>query len=80
MNHPGEVTKLWRKEQKLSIPALAKRSGIDKGTISRFERGGDYRKRVFDAIISALGKTQQELYAMVAQLPASIAGVTRKVW
>lgn len=66
MDHPGEVTKLWRKQRKLSIPRLAELSGIDKGTISRFERGGDYRKRIFEAICSALQHDVREVYAILA--------------
>jgi transcriptional regulator with XRE-family HTH domain len=65
VNHPGEVTKKWRKDAKLSIPRLAKSAGIDKGTISRFERGGDFRRRIFEAICKALGKTTSEAYAVL---------------
>jgi transcriptional regulator with XRE-family HTH domain len=67
VNHPGEVTKMWRKSAKLSIPRLAKLAKIDKGTISRFERGGDCRKRIFEAICKALKKTPSDAYAVLGQ-------------
>ena len=67
MEHPGEVTKIWRKEKKWSIPKLARISKIDKGTISRFERGGDFRRRVFVSICGALSKQPRDVYAILAQ-------------
>ncbi len=66
MDHPGEVTRKWRKEAKLTLPKLAELSGVDKGTISRFERGGDYRQEKFEAICRALGKTKADVYAVLA--------------
>jgi len=67
MDHPGEVTKLWRKSRKMSIPLLARKSKIDKGTISRFERGGDFRKRIFEAICAALDHTPKDVYAVLSE-------------
>lgn len=66
MLHPGEVIKRWRKAQNISIPMLARLSTIDKGTISRFERGGDYRMRVFSSLCAALGKEPEDAYAEMA--------------
>jgi|WetSurMetagenome_2_1015567.scaffolds.fasta_scaffold179556_2 transcriptional regulator with XRE-family HTH domain len=66
MDHPGEVIKRWRKDQKISILALARLSGIDKGTISRFERCGDFEMRVFRALCGALEKNPGDAYAEMA--------------
>ena len=73
MEHPGEVTKLWREEKKLTIVALAgkikeviKGAKIDKGTISRFEHAGSYHQKTFNAIVAALGHTKKEAYAILA--------------
>jgi transcriptional regulator with XRE-family HTH domain len=66
MDHPGEVTKRWREGQKMSILALARLSGIDKGTISRFERCNDFEMRVFRSICEAFGKTLGDAYAEMA--------------
>lgn len=66
MVHPGEVTRIRRKARKLNLRTLAKMSGIDAGTISRFERGGDFKYRVFQAICKALGCTPNDVYAELA--------------
>lgn len=65
MEHPGEVTKMWRKEQKRSIHDVAVTSGVDKNTISRFERGSDFRMRVFKSVCQALGHKLVDAYAIL---------------
>ncbi len=73
MDHPGEVTKGWRKARKMSIETLADLTGIDKGTISRFENRGNFTMRVFRLICEAFGKTLGDAYAeMATPQPASI--------
>jgi len=47
---------------------LAKISKIDQGTISRFERGGDFRFRVFKAICKALDCTIRDVYLQLANV------------
>ncbi len=67
MEHPGEVTKLWRERKKWSIQKLASHSKIDKGTISRFENGGDYRQRVLREICRALHREIREVYLILSE-------------
>jgi transcriptional regulator with XRE-family HTH domain len=66
MKHPGEVIRMWRNERKISIPKLASKSKVDKGTISRFERGGDYRQKTFYDLLKALNEEPQKVYAVLA--------------
>jgi transcriptional regulator with XRE-family HTH domain len=66
MEHPGEATKLRRKRKKFTIRKLAEVSKLDPNTISRFERGGDFKFRVFAAVCKALGCTPNDVYAELA--------------
>lgn len=68
VEHPGEIIKMWRNsaKPKITIPKLANLSGIDPGTISRFERGGDYKQRVFETLCAAFGRTRKDAYAILA--------------
>lgn len=75
VTHPGEVIKMWRKERKISIPTLAQMSKVDPGTISRFERGGNYKQRTFEETCKALGKTVVDAYAVLCGSTAKPAPV-----
>lgn len=66
MEHPGEVIRLWRNRKKWTQRTLARLAKVDVNTVSRLERGGDCRSRVFQAICKALGCTPNDVYAELA--------------
>lgn len=66
MEHPGEVIRLWRNRKKWTQRTLARLAKVDVNTVSRLERGGDCRWRVFQAICKALGCTPNDVYAELA--------------
>jgi DNA-binding XRE family transcriptional regulator len=66
MKHPGEVIKMWRLEQNMTQETLASKSNVDKGTIVRFEKCGNFHWKVFESACESLGKTLKDAYAVLA--------------
>jgi transcriptional regulator with XRE-family HTH domain len=66
--HIGDVVRKWREQRtpRTSAEALARLAGIDKNTVSRFERTGKAQPDKIERIVAALGRTMQELYAALS--------------
>lgn len=60
----GDLIAYWRREKKLSLRALAEKSGLYASQIHRFEHGKqDPHSADIDAIVAGLGITRVEFYA-----------------
>lgn len=64
----GDLIAYWRKAKKLSLRALADKSGLYASQIHRFEHGEqDPHSADIDAIVSGLEITRVEFYAAEAR-------------
>lgn len=62
----GDLVRKLRHDAGLTIEALAKKAGVDKMTVSEFERSvGNHRQETLDKIAAALGQTVPGLYALL---------------
>lgn len=59
--HFGALVKRWRESKDLTQDGLAREAGVDKGTISRIERGKGANRNNRKAVIDVLRIPQHEL-------------------
>lgn len=61
------IRKLRLTKKKMSILTFARFAGLNKGTISKAEKGKNIEKETLEKIAKAFGKTVGDLYAYIPQ-------------
>lgn len=63
----GDVLRRFRKRRRMNVTDLADKSGVDKNTISAYERGRTPKPDKLDAIARALHTTATEIFNSMPQ-------------
>lgn len=77
--HRGDVIRKLRRQRGWSLVDLAAESGVDKGTISKIERGGNCRPATLERLASALHVPLTDLANYSGDgLPSAIKAVSQE--